>query len=98
MRATSASTASRVTRRPSRRGSASPEAAMNLVHSERRGSLAILTLQRPDKLNAINKDMIAELHAALDAVESDEAVRAVVLNGAGRAFSAGFDLDMEVDT
>lgn len=71
---------------------------MSLVQTERRGSLAILTLQRPDKLNAINKEMISGLHGALDAIESDEGVRAVVLNGAGRAFSAGFDLDMEVDT
>lgn len=71
---------------------------MSLVHTERRGTLALVTLQRPDKLNAVNKEMIAALHRALDDVEADENVRAVVLNGAGRAFSAGFDLDMEVDT
>jgi enoyl-CoA hydratase len=71
---------------------------MSLVHIERRGSLALITLQRPDKLNAINKEMIAALHGALDAVEADGGVRAIVLQGAGRAFSAGFDLDMEVDT
>lgn len=68
------------------------------VTYERRGSLFLITLQRPDKLNAVNQAMIAELHRALDAAESDETVRAIVLNGAGRAFSAGFDLDMEVDT
>jgi enoyl-CoA hydratase len=55
-------------------------------------------LQRPDKLNAVNKEMIAALHRALDVLEPDDTVRAIVLNGAGRAFSAGFDLDMEVDT
>lgn len=71
---------------------------MTLVHTERRGPLALITLQRPDKLNAVNQEMIAALHRALDDVEGDENVRAVVLNGAGRAFSAGFDLDMEVDT
>ncbi len=71
---------------------------MTLVQTQRRGSLALLTLQRPEKLNAINKEMITALHGALDDVERDETVRAIVLNGAGRAFSAGFDLDMEVDT
>jgi enoyl-CoA hydratase len=70
---------------------------MTVIH-ERRGPLFLITLQRPEKLNAINREMIAALHRALDAAEGDETVRAIVLNGAGRAFSAGFDLDMEVDT
>jgi len=63
-----------------------------LVRSERRGAVALLTLNRPDKLNAINEPMIAALDAALDAAEADDAVRAIVVAGAGRAFSAGFDL------
>jgi enoyl-CoA hydratase/carnithine racemase len=67
-----------------------------LVRYERRESLAVLTLKRPDKLNAINKEMIRQLGSALDAAEADPAVRAIVLAGEGRAFSAGFDLDMEV--
>jgi len=67
----------------------------DLVRYERRDSLAVLTLNRPDKLNAINAAMIDGLHRALDAAEADDAVRAVVLVGAGRAFSSGFDLDME---
>lgn len=70
----------------------------DLVRYERRGSLALLTLNRPEKLNAINKAMIAALGRALDDAEADDAVRAVVLSGAGRAFAAGFDLDMEVST
>ena len=57
------------------------------------GPVAILTLNRPDKLNAINGEMIDELNNALDLAEKDEQVRAIVLNGAGRAFSAGFDLN-----
>jgi enoyl-CoA hydratase len=65
-----------------------------LVLSERRGAVALLTLNRPDKLNAINAPLIEALDAALDAAEADEAVRAIVVAGAGRAFSAGFDLDM----
>ena len=67
-----------------------------LVRSERRGAIALLTLNRPDKLNAVNVPMIEALDTALDAAEADETVRAIVLAGAGRAFSAGFDLDMGV--
>jgi enoyl-CoA hydratase len=66
------------------------------VQSEHREGIAVLTLNRPDKLNAINKAMIEQLGHLLDAAEADESVRVIVLNGAGRAFSAGFDLDMEV--
>jgi len=65
-----------------------------LVLAERRGSVALLTLNRPDKLNAINEPMIAALDAELDALEADDSVRAIVVAGNGRAFSAGFDLDL----
>jgi enoyl-CoA hydratase len=65
-----------------------------LVRSERRGAVALLTLNRPDKLNAINGPMVEALDAALDSAEADESVRAIVVAGAGRAFSAGFDLDL----
>jgi enoyl-CoA hydratase len=67
---------------------------METVLYERRGPIALLTLNRPDKLNAVNGQMVTELGQALDDAEADEQVRAVVLCGAGRAFSAGFDLDM----
>ena len=67
-----------------------------LVCSELRDGIALLTLNRPEKLNAINKQMIAQLGSALDVAEADPSVRAIVLAGAGRAFSAGFDLDMEI--
>jgi len=66
-----------------------------LVQYERRGAIAVLTLNRPDKLNAINAAMIDELGRALDTAEADDAVRVIVVAGAGKAFSAGFDLDME---
>jgi enoyl-CoA hydratase len=68
-----------------------------LVRLEHRDGLAVVTLNRPEKLNAINKAMIAQLGSALDAAEDDASVRAIVVAGAGRAFSAGFDLDMEVE-
>jgi enoyl-CoA hydratase len=67
---------------------------METVLYERRGPIAIVTLNRPDKLNAVNSTMVTELGETLDAVEADDRVRVVVLCGAGRAFSAGFDLDM----
>ncbi len=54
--------------------------------------VAVLTLDRPDRLNAIGSGTIQELHAYLDAIESDAAMRAVVVTGAGRSFSAGADI------
>jgi enoyl-CoA hydratase len=55
--------------------------------------IALITLNRPDKLNALNYALIDHLMAVLDAIETDDAVRAVILTGAGeRAFSAGADI------
>ena len=52
--------------------------------------IALITLNRPDKLNALNYALIDRLMAVLDAIETDASVRAVILTGAGeRAFSAG---------
>jgi enoyl-CoA hydratase len=62
------------------------------VRLETDGAVARLTLDRPAVLNAINGAMIREIHAALDSVEADREVRVLVVQGAGRAFSAGFDL------
>lgn len=56
------------------------------------GALARISLNRPEKLNAVNGVMVAELHQALDLAEASAQVRAVLLTGEGRAFSAGFDL------
>lgn len=56
------------------------------------GGLGVIALNRPEKLNAVNAAMVGELHRALDLAEASEAVRAIVLHGEGRAFSAGFDL------
>ena len=60
---------------------------------KREGPVAVLTLDRPDKLNAISGVMIDELNHALDFAEKDDQVRAIILNGSGQAFSAGFDLN-----
>jgi enoyl-CoA hydratase len=56
-----------------------------------------LTLDRPAKLNALSAPLIAGLLDALDAAIADPAVRVIVLEGAGRAFSAGYDLTEEGD-
>lgn len=65
----------------------------DLIRIEREGGIGVITLNRPEKLNAINAAMVEQLGSALDTLEADESVRAIVLTGAGRAFAAGFDLD-----
>jgi enoyl-CoA hydratase len=62
------------------------------ILSETRGEVALITLNRPQLLNAMNGPMLAELHQAMDAAEADDAVRAIVLAGAGSSFCSGFDL------
>jgi enoyl-CoA hydratase/carnithine racemase len=57
-----------------------------------RPGIALLRLDRPERLNAINGVMVRELTDALAAIESDDAVRVVVLTGAGRGFCSGIDL------
>lgn len=59
---------------------------------ERDGGLAVLTLDRPEVLNAIDEELTAALASALLDAASDATVRAVVITGAGRAFSSGQDL------
>src|SRR5262249_51216000 len=51
-----------------------------------------LTLNRPERLNAVNTEMLDTLIAALDRADGDDAVRVVIVTGAGRAFCAGADL------
>lgn len=65
---------------------------MSEVLLERRGRVAIVTLNRPDSLNSFNVKLRNALKAATHEVAVDESVRAVVLTGAGRGFSAGADL------
>jgi len=62
------------------------------IESTRQGSIALISLNRPEKLNAINATMIAEINTALDEIEADESILSIVVHGKGRAFSAGFDL------
>jgi enoyl-CoA hydratase len=62
------------------------------ILAERDGAVLTLTLNRPDKLNAIDGAMLDALGEVLGEIEHDRAVRAVILTGAGRAFSAGADI------
>ena len=62
---------------------------------ERRGPSAWITLNRPDKLNAISHELRGALSAAIARAAADDEVRVVVVTGAGRAFSAGYDLSEE---
>ncbi len=68
--------------------------AATLIELEKRGPVAEICLNRPDKLNALNAAMLEELGTALDEAEQDDEVRVIILCGNGRAFSSGFDLDM----
>jgi len=67
--------------------------AQNLVMAERRGAVALLTINRPKTLNSLDIDSLLALETALTAAEKDPDVRAIVLTGAGdRAFVAGGDI------
>ena len=67
------------------------------IELEQTGPVAVLSLNRPEKLNAINADMLREIHTALDTIEADNSVHALVLHGHGRAFCAGFDLQAGIE-
>ncbi len=62
------------------------------ILTETRGRVGIITLNRPDKLNAITGTMQSELHAQVQAWNADDGIGAIVITGAGRAFSAGADV------
>ena len=66
---------------------------LQYVLTEMRGDIAVLTVNRPDKLNALNAETVDELRVALEGVANDAAVRAVILTGAGaKSFVAGADI------
>ena len=64
---------------------------------EKQGPVATITLNRPEALNAITPQMTTELHEALDVADADAGVRAIILTGAGRAFSAGYAIGPRPD-
>jgi enoyl-CoA hydratase len=68
-----------------------------VVLYERRGPAAWITLNRPEKLNALSVGLVRELREAIRRAAEDDAVKVAVVTGAGRAFSAGFDMAEEVE-
>ncbi|MBT4490072.1 MAG: enoyl-CoA hydratase/isomerase family protein [Rhodospirillaceae bacterium] len=64
----------------------------DLITTERDDGIGFLTFNRPKKLNAFNNELMTAAMAAMDGFAIDEDVHAIVVSGAGRAFSAGFDL------
>lgn len=59
--------------------------------------VAQLTLNRPERLNALHAGALHEINAAMDQAEADAEVRVIVVSGAGRAFSSGFDLKAQME-
>src|SRR2546430_9643512 len=68
-----------------------PATAPVLLESEH-GGVALLVLNRPERMNALNNELTTALYGALERIAQDDSIRAVVLTGAGRAFCAGGDL------
>ena len=66
--------------------------AYETILYEQRGAIALLTLNRPERLNAMNTAMLRDLNLAMDAAEADAGVRAIALAAAGKGFCSGFDL------
>ena len=72
-------------------------AAFTTIKIDRHGTVARLTLARPERANALNAAMLGEINAALDTLEHDAGVRALIVTGAGTAFSSGFDLKEQME-
>ena len=70
---------------------------MNTIVFERQGPIGILTLNRPERLNAIDHEMLRELRACFDERHRDYRTRMIVVTGAGRGFCAGLDLKARAD-
>jgi len=67
------------------------------IRYEKSGSVATLTLSRPERTNALNGAMLGEISDTITAAESDPEVRAIIVTGAGTAFSSGFDLKEQME-
>jgi hypothetical protein len=70
---------------------------LDTVIYEQIGNVARLTLNRPERVNAINQQMLHDLDRALDIAEADPAIRVIVVTGSGTAFSSGFDLKEQME-
>ena len=63
-----------------------------VLRTEPEPGIALVTLNRPDRLNAMSTELVADLHEVLGTIADDRSVRVVVLTGEGRGFCAGLDL------
>jgi enoyl-CoA hydratase len=70
---------------------------LSTVVFEKVDAVARITLNRPERAKALNQTMLGELGAALDAAEQDAEIRAIIVQGAGAAFSSGFDLKEQME-
>lgn len=70
---------------------------MSSILFERSGATAVITLNRPEKFNAFNREMALLMQQKLDECRKDASIRCVLITGSGKAFSAGQDLDEVVD-
>lgn len=68
----------------------------NILLTEKKGNIGVITLNRPDKLNAFNDELSFRLQDALKEMEKDKDVRVIVLTGAGRGFCSGQDLQSRI--
>lgn len=66
--------------------------AFDTIIVEKKDGVGLITLNRPDALNALNARLIGEMNAALDDMEADDSVRAIVVTGSEKAFAAGADI------
>jgi enoyl-CoA hydratase len=64
----------------------------DIVIVERDSRIAVITLNRPERLNAISRETIATVQAEMDTLEADDDIAVIIIRGAGRAFSSGMDL------
>ena len=62
------------------------------ILAERVDQIAIITLNRPEKLNAMSRQLLSDLDGALDEFENNNEASVLIIRGAGRAFCAGYDL------
>src|SRR6202022_3530615 len=64
-----------------------------VLRTDRPDGVVVLTLNRPDKLNALNPPLFVDLRRPVDELHANDDVRCVIVTGAGRSFSAGYDLE-----
>jgi enoyl-CoA hydratase/carnithine racemase len=72
--------------------------AYRLIIVEKAEGIATITLNRPHKRNPMNEEILGEMAEAINAINEDDAMKAIIITGAGPAFSAGRDIDAELAT